>query len=497
MPWSIAMPRFAFLVAAVLVIASSAPAWWQDKTPVPAVRAPDGVYAVLRDSVKEKEILPLKDGEAVVVHNQRYLKSDDKQPPRFLVVRVAPDVQPELAEPPKTEKVGDEIVRILLKLQPRAASALERLTGERLGKEIAIVIGGEVVTTHKIREVIKGGEVQITNCAPGSAKYLLSQLAAWSKPARADDLVVDGSGGEGAFKTVQAAINAAPPGTVQKRTRILIKPGTYTEQIKIPKDKVYLSLIGQGAKPDDVVLTFNLHAKSAGPKGAAVGTGGSSSTIISANDFVAENVTFANSTPPKIAQAVAIRPQADRMTFRNCRFIGFQDTLYPCVGRQYYKDCYITGTVDFIFGDATAVFDRCTIHSSDRGYITAASTPQNAKFGFVFLDCTLTASGAAAKANSVYLGRPWRPHSAVAFVRCKMGPHIYGVGWDNWRDPANEATARYAEFASMDPDGKLVDVSKRVGWSRQLAPEQARELTIAHVLGGADGWDPLGKTQAP
>ena len=308
----------------------------------------------------------------------------------------------------------------------------------------------------------------------------------------ADDFTVDPSGANGAAKTVQAAINAAPAGTAQKRTRILIKPGTYAEQIKVQKDKRFISLIGQGARPEDVVLTFNLSAKSTIPGGAAVGTGGSSSTSISANDFVAENLTFANSTPPKIAQAVAIRPQADRLAFKNCRFIGFQDTLYPCVGRQYYKDCFITGTVDFIFGDATAVFDHCTINSSDRGYLTAPSTGEKTKHGFVFLDCTLTATDAAAKQPSgVYLGRPWRPFGAVTFVRCKMGPHIYATGWDNWRNAANEATARFAEFGSTDLDGKLLDVSKRAAWSRQISGEQVKEFTVENVLAGADKWNPL------
>jgi pectinesterase len=316
-------------------------------------------------------------------------------------------------------------------------------------------------------------------------------LASWglTTTARAADHVVDPSGAGGAFKTVQAAIDAAAAGTVQQRTRILIKPGTYTEQLKVGKDRPFLSLIGQGAKPEDVVLTFNLSAKSTGPKGVVVGTGGSSSTIISANDFSAENLTFANSTPPKIAQAVAIRPQADRLVFNKCRFIGFQDTLYPCVGRQYYKDCYITGTVDFIFGDATAVFDRCIINSSDKGYIAAPSTPQNAKHGFVFFDCSLTATAAAAKQpNVVYLGRPWRPFGSAVYVRCKMGPHIYATGWDNWRDPANEATARFVEFMSMDVEGKQLNVGKRVAWSRQLSDEQAREYTVERVLAGADGW---------
>jgi pectinesterase len=307
----------------------------------------------------------------------------------------------------------------------------------------------------------------------------------------ADDIVVDPSGGQGTFQTVQAALKAVPAGSAQNRSRILLKPGIYTEQITIPQNLRYLSLIGQGTKPEDVVLTFNLSAKSTKNGGGVVGTSGSSSVFINANDFAAENLTFANSMPPRVAQAVAIKPQADRLAFLNCRFLGFQDTLYPCKGRQYYKDCFITGTVDFIFGDATAVFDHCIMESTDKGYLTAPSTAQKSPYGLVFLDCTLTATAALAKQKpSVYLGRPWRPDGSAAFIRCRIGPHIYPVGWDNWRNEANEKTARFAEFGSVDLDGKALDVSKRVAWSRQLSFDQVKEYTLEKILGGPDRWDP-------
>jgi preprotein translocase subunit SecD len=146
-----------------------------------ATIARDGLYAVLRDSLQEKDVLPLKDGEVLVVHHHRYLKKDDKEPPRFLVVRAAPDVDLDLADEPKAVKEGEEVVRIFLKLQPKAATALERLTTDRLGEQVVIVLGGEVVTMHKIREAIKGGDVQITSCAAGAAKYLLEQLHAHYK----------------------------------------------------------------------------------------------------------------------------------------------------------------------------------------------------------------------------------------------------------------------------------------------------------------------------
>jgi preprotein translocase subunit SecD len=172
------MRRSTCLLAVVLLIGNSAGAWRQDKDPKLTKKLPDGVYAVLRDSLDEKDAQPLDEGEVLIVHHHRYLRKDAKQPPRFLVVRSAPDVQLDLMGAPKAIKEGEEVVRILLKLRPHAAKALERLTAERVGRQLTIVIGGEVVTMHKIREVIKGGDVQITNCAAGAANYLLEKLQA-------------------------------------------------------------------------------------------------------------------------------------------------------------------------------------------------------------------------------------------------------------------------------------------------------------------------------
>lgn len=319
--------------------------------------------------------------------------------------------------------------------------------------------------------------------------------------ARADDLYVEAGGGRpGAFTSVQAAVDAAPAGTADNRTRIYINPGVYHERITVPADKPFVSFIGTGESPGDVVLTFDLHARSPMPDGGegVVGTTGSTSTFINATDFVAENVTFANATPDNVAQAVAIKPQADRLVFYNCRFEGFQDTLYPMRGRQYYLKCYITGDTDFIFGDATAVFDRCTIHSSDSSYLTAASTlpPPEGEHGFVFLDCELIAAEGV-PADSTYLGRPWKYDrgsvASVTFIRTKMGPHIKAAGWHPWHADRNtepEKTTRYAEFGSTDPDGNPLDVSGRVEWSRQLTAEEAGSYTVENLLSGDDGWEP-------
>jgi preprotein translocase subunit SecD len=174
------MKRSAFLLTALAILGGHAAAWPQGKAPA-GKKPPDGVYAVQRDGAKEKDVLPLKDGEVLVVNRYRYVKTAEKEPPRYLVVRAAPDVTLDLAEAPKADKEGAETVRILLKLQPKSAQALEDLTRAQVGKAVAIVLGGEVVTTHKIRDVIKGGNVQITSCAARAADFLLDQLRAHHK----------------------------------------------------------------------------------------------------------------------------------------------------------------------------------------------------------------------------------------------------------------------------------------------------------------------------
>jgi pectinesterase len=322
-------------------------------------------------------------------------------------------------------------------------------------------------------------------------------LAAAPLCASARDIIVDAGGG-GDFKTVQEAVDSVPSGNSQ-RVRILIKPGLYIGRISVPRDKPLISLIGQGQRPEQTVLSYHLRASDIVPPSTQpVGTTGSSSTFIHGDDFVAENITFENSAGDNVGQAVAVKTTGDRLVFRNCRFLGFQDTLYPTGGRSYFRDCYITGDTDFIFGNGIAVFDRCTINSSDGGYITAASTRADTPFGYVFFDCTLTA-GEGAKPGTVFLGRPWQwdrgSKSSVTFIRTRMGEQIRPEGWNPWdlRDRKNsdaQNTTRYAEFASMDLGGLPLDVSRRVAWSKQLSADEASKITPQSVLSGADGWDP-------
>jgi pectinesterase len=148
-------------------------------------------------------------------------------------------------------------------------------------------------------------------------------------------------------------------------------------------------------------------------------------------------------------------------------------------GRSYFGNCYIEGNTDFIFGAGTAAFEYCQIHSKADGYVTAASTPADHRFGLVFLDCRLTGVGKS------YLGRPWRPDGAVAFVCCEMGEHIRPEGWHNWGKESNEKTARFAEYMCTGPGA---DRSKRVPWSKELSADQTTKLTRLGVVGGDDDW---------
>lgn len=293
------------------------------------------------------------------------------------------------------------------------------------------------------------------------------------------DLVV-AKDGSGDFFTVQDAINAVPDYRKNSRTTILVKEGTYKEKVIIPSCKNAISLIGKG----NVKISFDDYASKPNIFGEEKGTSGSSSCYIYAPDFYAENITFENSSGP-VGQAVACFVSADRAYFKKCRFLGFQDTLYTygkgC--RQYYDECYIEGTVDFIFGWSVAVFNRCHIHSVGNGYLTAPSTDKGQKYGYAFYDCDITANDDVEK---VYLSRPWRPYAKAVFIRCNMGRHILPEGWNNWRKVENEKTVFYAEYQSK---GEGAAPKKRAAYSRQL--KSLDGYSMEEVLSGNDGWNPV------
>jgi pectinesterase len=286
--------------------------------------------------------------------------------------------------------------------------------------------------------------------------------------------------GSGNYTTVQAALDAVPPGTT-KPVSVFIKKGFYKEVVIVDARKNFETLIGEDKK--NTILSFDNHAGTRLANGDTLNTWTCASFFVYGNDFHAENLTFENKAGFAAGQAVAVRIEGNRASFKNCNIEGFQDILFLSGSgvKHYFEDCYIEGTTDFIFGAATAVFKNCRIHSKKNSHVTAASTNSIIPFGFVFFDCTLTADS---NINKVSLGRPWSPTASVTYINCWMGAHIITDGWNNWKNPANEATARYAEYKSRGPGANK---AARVSWSRQLTDEEVKAYSIKNILGE---WDP-------
>lgn len=279
--------------------------------------------------------------------------------------------------------------------------------------------------------------------------------------------------GSGDFLTVQEAIDAVPDFR-KKPTYIYIKNGVYRERIIIPDTKHDLILIGENKHK--TILSYNNFASKKSRLGDEIGTSGSASTYILSNNFTAENITFENSAGP-VGQAVAVIVRSDNAQFINCRFIGFQDTLYThkAGSKQYYKNCYIEGTVDFIFGSSTAFFEKCDIYCKKSGYITAASTPEEQKHGYVFYKCNIEGENK----DSFYLGRPWRPYAHVAFIECNLNDVIRPDGWNNWGKISNEKTTTFVEYNNVDKNNN----KKRVTWSLELSKKGVAKYSKESVLG--------------
>jgi len=300
------------------------------------------------------------------------------------------------------------------------------------------------------------------------------------------------------FPTIQNALDHHPwPGHAGGRVYIEIAPGTYHERVIITQNHRNVTLIGKGKSPNEVVITNSLNAKQAG------GTFFTETVEINGSGFEADNLTFENSAG-NTGQAVAVANRSDRSIFKHCRFLGHQDTLFADYGRQYYVDSYIEGGVDFIFGNAAAVFERTELHANGPGYLTAQSrTSPDQPTGYVIVDSTVTSSidhsappmnpstlGAASSAsshNTTGLGRPWRPYSRVVYIHTELSADVRPEGWNNWNNPANEKTAFYGEFGSTGPGA---NPAARVPWSHQLSSDQANEYLPQNFLSGKDHWNP-------
>ena len=271
------------------------------------------------------------------------------------------------------------------------------------------------------------------------------------------------------YKYIQDAIDAMRVFPLQRIT-LYIKNGVYNEKIELPANNTDVTFIGESV--EGTIIMFNDYSGR-----GKLTTFTSFTAKISGNRFVAENITFANSAGP-VGQAVALYVDADKVVFRNCRFLGNQDTIYAAgeTARQYFVDCYIEGTTDFIFGPSTAVFQHCTIKGKSNSYITAANTTPGKAFGFVFLDCKIITDSVVKK---LYLGRPWRAHSRTAFLRCQLPAVIAPEGWNNWGNPENEKTVLYAEYRNS---GEGAGTKSRVAWAKQLSDKEAKEYTLETIF---------------
>jgi pectinesterase len=276
--------------------------------------------------------------------------------------------------------------------------------------------------------------------------------------------------GSGEFTTIQAAIKAMRGYTLAPIT-LYLKNGVYHEKIEILTNLTDISFIGENV--DSTIITFDDYSG----KGN-ITTFTSYTAKISGNRFRAEHITFAN-TAGRVGQGLALYVDADMAIFKNCKFIGNQDTIFAGGehARQYFVNCYVEGTTDFIFGPATALFQYCTIKGKSNSYITAANTPKGRSFGIIIMDSKIEADTGVTK---LYLGRPWRAYANTAFIRCALPDVIVPAGWDNWGNPENEKTVRYAEYKNT---GSGASNTKRVKWSKQLTKRQAAAYTVENILG--------------
>jgi pectinesterase len=299
--------------------------------------------------------------------------------------------------------------------------------------------------------------------------FLNTAFAQTSNPQQYKYIFTVAKDGSGDYKYIQDAIDAMRVYPLAPIT-LYIKNGVYNEKIILPSDNTDVTFVGESV--EKTIINFNDYSGR-----GKLNTFTSYTAKISGNRFRAENITFQNSAGP-VGQALALYVDADKAVFKNCRFLGSQDTIFASGenARQLFTDCYIEGTTDFIFGPSTAVFQNCTIKAKTNSFITAANTTPGKKFGFVFLDCKIIADSAV---NKLFLGRPWRAHAKTVFFRCELPKVIAPEGWHNWDNPENEKTAYYAEYKNT---GDGADFSKRVAWSKQLTDKDAKDYSLENIF---------------
>ena len=294
------------------------------------------------------------------------------------------------------------------------------------------------------------------------------------------DTIVVSRDGTGQFRTIDEAIEVCRA-FMEYHKVIYVKNGVYKEKLVIPSWLTNVELCGESA--EKTIVTYDDHAniRLSGFANRAMGTFRTYTLKVEGNDITVKNITIENNAA-KLGQAVALHTEGDRIKLINCRFLGNQDTVYTGLSgtRLYFYNCYIEGTTDFIFGPSTAWFEQCTIYNKSDSYVTAASTPKDQQYGYVFNNCTITAAEGVTKC---YLGRPWRQYAYTLFMNCELGSHILPVGWNDWKK--DHATIRYMEYNNR---GAGAATSQRADWSSQLTKKQAQQVTLKNVLGPDISW---------
>ena len=382
--------------------------------------------------------------------------------------------------PAAMKQVAEEMGVTLLDITTPTLDWIESI-GDEASKAYFMISTGKDDNTH----TVASGARKVTEIVCDALK---KQVPAIGEHLVRYDIVVDQTG-HGDYMKVQDAINAVPNYSHDKITTILIKAGTYKEAIDIPHTKFRMKIMGQGA--DKTILTYDRYAEQLWPDNDfKVGTSGSASIYIHSSYVTFEDITFENTAGEgkEIGQAVAVFTDGDFLFFHRCRFIGNQDTLYTYgrfgkeggIKRNYFLDCYIEGTTDFIFGPSIAYFENCHIHSKKNSYVTAASTLPGQKYGYVFKNCKLTADPGIDKC---YLGRPWGAYAKT----------IVADGWHDWEKegkPNTKKNSYYAEYQNAGPGAQ----GPRVKWAHTLTAKQAAEYTFEKVMYQAqDGirWNPF------
>ena len=380
--------------------------------------------------------------------------------------------------PDAMKQVAAEFGIPLLDITTASLNWLEGL-GDAASRPFFMISTGKDDNTH----TVASGARKITELVCDKIREQLPEIAAHL--VRYD--IVVSPDGHGDYMTVQEAVNAIPDYSHEQITTVFIRKGVYKEEVTIPHSKFRVHF--KGEDPETTLITFDKYARKFWPgRNFDMGTSGSATIYIHASYVTFENLAFENSAGEgkEIGQAVAVFTDGDFLFFKNCRFLGNQDTLYTYgrygknggIKRNYFLDCYIEGTTDFIFGTSIAYFENCTIHSKKDSYVTAASTLEGQKYGYVFKNCKLTAAPGVTKC---YLGRPWGAFAKTVFIGCELGGHIVPEGWHDWEKEGKPNTRKnsfYAEYGSTGPGAR----GPRADWAHKLSAKDLSDYSFEKVM---------------